>query len=81
MTSFASNSNSNSNENHFSYDVLVIGGGLSGLAAARHLLRNQNQKEDKRKLRIGVLEARDRVGGRTLSTKVSNSTVAWVADK
>ncbi|KAK7112509.1 probable flavin-containing monoamine oxidase A [Littorina saxatilis] len=42
-----------------SYDVVVIGGGISGLTTAYHL-----KKRDKN-LRILVLEAKDRVGGRT----------------
>jgi monoamine oxidase len=40
-------------------DVVVVGAGLSGLVAARQLRR--------RSLRVTVLEARDRVGGRMVS--------------
>jgi monoamine oxidase len=45
-----------------SADVLVVGAGVAGLTAARELT--------KRNLSCLVLEARDRVGGRTLSQKV-----------
>lgn len=46
------------------YDVIVIGGGLSGLTAAYYLLEN------KADCRILVLEAKDRVGGRTLTVQL-----------
>jgi monoamine oxidase len=42
-----------------SYDVIVVGAGMAGLAAAR-LLRESGR-------RVGIVEARDRVGGRVLS--------------
>eukprot|EP01114_Cavostelium_apophysatum_P016544 TRINITY_DN4729_c0_g1_i1.p1 TRINITY_DN4729_c0_g1~~TRINITY_DN4729_c0_g1_i1.p1 ORF type:complete len:488 (-),score=83.76 TRINITY_DN4729_c0_g1_i1:6-1469(-) len=46
------------------YDVVVVGGGLAGLTCARRL------KEQGRK--VVVLEARDRLGGRTESVKVGD---------
>lgn len=47
------------------YDVIVVGAGYSGLAAALEL-RDSG-------LRVAVLEARDRVGGRVLSEQVEFS--------
>ena len=40
-------------------DVVVVGGGLAGLATAEHLAH--------RNLSVVVLEAQDRVGGRMLT--------------
>lgn len=40
-------------------DVIVIGGGISGLSAANYLLNHNSD------LKVRVLEARSRVGGRT----------------
>ena len=48
------------------YDVIVIGAGLSGLVCARTL---QHAGKD-----VLVLEARDRVGGRTLSQDIGRAT-------
>ncbi|MGC1802041.1 MAG: FAD-dependent oxidoreductase, partial [Solirubrobacterales bacterium] len=45
-------------------DVLVVGAGLAGLTAARELAGAG--------LDVRVLEARDRVGGRTLSQSVGD---------
>ncbi|XP_028731732.1 amine oxidase [flavin-containing] A [Peromyscus leucopus] len=50
------------------FDVVVIGGGISGLAAAKLL--------SEYKINVLVLEARDRVGGRTYT--VRNGHVKWV---
>ncbi|GJD50128.1 Pseudooxynicotine oxidase [Methylobacterium crusticola] len=48
-------------------DVVVVGAGSAGIAAARRLLA--------RGLRVAVLEARDRVGGRTLTTALRGHPV------
>ena len=46
------------------YDCIIIGAGISGLSSARRILqRNPDRK-------IAVLEASDRVGGRTFSVEV-----------
>ena len=50
-------------------DVVIVGAGLSGLVAARHLTRHGVPN-------IAVLEARDRVGGRTLNQPVAEGGVA-----
>ncbi|TMS06300.1 Amine oxidase [flavin-containing] [Larimichthys crocea] len=50
------------------YDVIVVGGGISGLSAAKLLKANG--------LSPVVLEARDRVGGRTFT--VRNKETKWV---
>jgi monoamine oxidase len=46
-------------------DVLVVGAGISGLVAARELLAASPD------LRVRVVEARERVGGRTLNTEIA----------
>jgi len=51
-------------------DVAVVGAGLSGLAAARQLVRQGRS--------VAVLEARDRVGGRVLNESIGDDVVVEV---
>ena len=48
-------------------DVIVIGGGLSGLAAADGLKSHDSS------LQVIVLEANEQVGGRTMSIRMNGS--------
>ena len=49
------------------YDVIIIGAGISGLAAADHLIDNGND--------VLILEARDRIGGRIWSYSWNGVTI------
>ena len=53
-------------------DVAVVGAGLSGLSAARALAATG--------VDVAVLEARDRVGGRTLSRQVGRDNAVARSD-
>lgn len=52
------------------FDVIVVGSGVSGLAAASQLLKK------KPNLKLTVLEARDRIGGRTYSVPLQGASGA-----
>lgn len=49
------------------YDVIVVGAGAAGLAAAAHLSRNGKS--------VCVLEARDRIGGRILTVRPRGAAI------
>ena len=52
-------------------DVIVVGAGLAGLSAAREVQR--------RGASVLVLEARDRVGGRTLNEPIGDGKIVVFA--
>ena len=51
-----------------SYDVIVIGSGFAGLVAARDISQHS-------KASVLLLEARDRIGGRTWTARVDNEDI------
>jgi monoamine oxidase len=53
-------------------DVIVVGAGLSGLMAARKILKSQETAS------VVVLEARDRVGGRMFAQQVGGKIKGWI---
>src|SRR5256885_3499878 len=61
---------SSDNQPGMDADVIVVGAGLAGLSAARELQR--------RGASVLVLEARDRVGGRTLNEPIGDGKVVEV---
>jgi len=52
------------------FDVVIIGAGLSGLAAAHHILANVPPDG----VSVLVLEARDRIGGRVNPVRFQDET-------
>ena len=52
------------------FDVVVIGAGLSGLAAAHHILANVPPDG----VSVLILEARDRIGGRVNPVRIQDGT-------
>lgn len=57
----------NNKSEEYDCDVLILGAGIAGLAAAHELV--------KKKLSVKILEARDRVGGRVWSTELGGGLV------
>ncbi|CAB3397339.1 unnamed protein product [Caenorhabditis bovis] len=49
------------------YDVIIIGAGLSGLTAAKELLKRTPET------RLLILEAKDRIGGRTIGVEMKGA--------
>ncbi len=69
VPSFADNKNDDDQELDDDvkiYDVIVVGAGLSGLAAADYITKNSGRT-------CLILEARDRPGGRTFTDKIYSS--------
>lgn len=62
------NSNSSKKCEANKFDVIIIGGGMAGLAAANHLLKNGIED-------FIILEARNRIGGRIISIPMKNHNV------
>lgn len=56
----------------FAQKVVIVGAGVSGLAAAQHLRRNGICD-------IAILEAEDRVGGRLYTDRFRGEVVEWGA--
>lgn len=54
-----------------SYDVLIVGGGFSGLYAAYRLLQNNGN------LKIAIVERLSRIGGRIITEKHGEHVLEW----
>ncbi|XP_023239948.1 spermine oxidase-like [Centruroides sculpturatus] len=52
-------------DNENSYKIIIIGGGISGISAANHLIEKGEQS-------IKILEARNRIGGRIISVPMGD---------
>lgn len=50
---------------NYECDVLILGAGAAGIGAARQLLEDSEKNASTYTLKVVVLEARDRIGGRT----------------
>ena len=55
------------------FDVIIIGGGAAGLMAAREIKKKSG-------LKVKVLEARDRVGGRTYTKQMVSHAPLYTAE-
>ncbi|PVG01271.1 amine oxidase [Serendipita vermifera] len=59
-----------------SYDIIIVGAGMAGLAAAHHILTKRPSTK------LLILESRDRVGGRIYSYPLDNGAVdlgaSWI---
>lgn len=53
--------------------ILIVGGGMAGLSAANHLLKNQEAD-------FLIVEARGRIGGRIVATKVGEAPLNLFAN-
>jgi monoamine oxidase len=56
------------------YDIIIIGGGISGLYTAYKLLQKNNKKNDNKKLKILILEKNNYLGGRIKTYRTSKNS-------
>ena len=62
------------------FDVVIIGAGSSGIAAARYLQKINNlpgSQNQIKPIRFLVIEARDRVGGRCYNSGFNGISIDW----